>query len=253
MKSLIIEDEVLAAERLQLILKQYDSSIEIRGVLDSVEDAVIWLSKNPAPDFILMDIQLADGSAFDIFKQVKITSPIIFTTAFDQYALEAFKVLSIDYLLKPVTLQAMTMAIDKLKMLLQGPVLPSVDYSKIVQLLSGYPEYKSRFVGRSGSKLHFIESNEISFFEADNKVVYLVRQDGSRFLIDQTLEQLESMLDSKKFFRINRSIIIQVTAITHVKPYLNSRLIAILKSGIKTEEVIISRDRVNDFKTWADS
>ena len=254
MKSLIIEDEILAAERLRLILKQYDPTITVTAMIDSVEDSVKWLSEHPAPDFILMDIQLADGSAFEIFKQLKISVPIIFTTAFDQYALEAFKVLSIDYLLKPVTIQALTHAMDKLKLLYQGGgVRPVLDYDKIIQSLTNQTLYKSRFMGKSGSKFIFIETKEVSFFEADNKVVYLIKMDGSRFLIDHTLEELEAMLDPQFFFRINRSVIIHVISITQVKPFLNSRLKALLKNGVKLEEVIISRERVNEFKNWADS
>lgn len=253
MKSLIIEDEKLAADRIQLMLKQYDASIETVGVIDSIEEAVIWLRENKAPDFILMDIQLADGSAFDIFKQVKINTPVIFTTAFDQYALEAFKVLSVDYLLKPVTIQALTQAIDKLKTLRHGPDEPSMDYDKIIQLLTDRPVFKSRFAGRLGSKIQFTDTKDIGFFEADNKIVYLTRMDGSRFLVDQTLEELEYLLDPKLFFRISRSVIIHVASIIQVKPYLNSRMAVLLKSGLKTHEVIISRERVNDFKSWADS
>lgn len=253
MRCLIIEDEMLAAERLQLILKQYDPSIVNVDILDSVEESVNWFLKNPAPDFILMDIQLADGSAFEIFKQIKISTPVIFTTAFDQYALEAFKVLSIDYLLKPVSLQSLSNAIDKLKMLKQSVAMPVVDYSRIFQILQDSSAYKTRFAGRSGSKLHFIETKAVSFFEADNKVVYLIQMDGNRYLVDQTLEELETILDPKLFFRINRSVIVHVSSITQVKPFLNSRLKALLKSGIKTEEVIISRERVNEFKKWAES
>jgi DNA-binding LytR/AlgR family response regulator len=252
MKTLIIEDEKLAAERLQLLLKQYDPSLEVAGITDSVEESVRWLKANPAPDFILMDIQLADGSAFDIFKKFPVSTPVIFSTAFDQYALEAFKVLSIDYLLKPVTIEALSKALDKLKTLRQNHMQPVIDYHKIVSMMSERPAYKNRWVGKSGSKLYFIETPEISFFAADNKVVYLVRQDGMRFLVDQTLEQLETLLDPKLFFRINRSVIVQVTSITQVKPYLNYRLKAVLKSGIKTEEVIISRERVSEFKVWAE-
>ena len=253
MKCLIIEDEMLAAERLQLILKQYDPSIENVAMLDSVEESVNWFLKNPPPDFILMDIQLADGSAFEIFRQIKISTPVIFTTAFDQYALEAFKVLSIDYLLKPVSLQSLSNAIDKLKMLKQGIAMPVVDYSRIFQILQDSSVYKTRFAGRSGSKLHFIETKAISFFEADNKVVYLIQMDGNRYLVDQTLEELETILDPKLFFRINRSAIVHVSSITQVKPFLNSRLKALLKCGIKTEELIISRERVNEFRKWAES
>lgn len=253
MKCLIIEDEILAAERLQLLLKQYDRSATVLGIIDSVEESVNWFRSNQPPDFVLMDIQLSDGSAFDIFKQVNITAPVIFTTAFDQYALEAFKVLSIDYLLKPVSLHSLGQALDKLKRLKSGVSMPVIDYSKILQLLQEQSSFKTRYVGKSGSKLHFIETKEISFFSAENKVVFLTKLDGNRYLVDQTLEQLETMLDPKLFFRINRSIIIHIASVTQVKPYLNSRLKAILKSGANPEEVIISRERVNDFKMWADS
>lgn len=253
MKALIIEDEVLAAERIRLLLKQYDESLVICDVIDSVEGSVTWLCTNPAPDFILMDIQLADGSAFEIFKRVKIIRPVIFTTAFDQYALEAFKVMSVDYLLKPVTSMALKQALDKLKILQQPADMPAIDYARLIQLMAEQPVYKKRYIGRLGSKLHFIDTKEISFFEADNKVVYLIRKDGSRYLVDQTLEELELTLDPKLFYRISRSIIIHIESIVQVKPYLNSRLLILLKSGLKTEEQIISRERVNDFKTWADS
>ncbi len=253
MKALIVEDEILAAERMKLLLKQYDGSIEVNAVIDSIEDAVAWLSKKPAPDFILMDIQLSDGSAFEIFKQIKIVTPVIFTTAFDQYALEAFKVLSIDYLLKPVSIQALTQALDKLKILRQHFDLPATDYIKLIQLLADRPVYKTRYAARLGSKIHFVITSEISFFEADNKLVYLVRMDGCRYLADQTLEQLELMLDPKLFFRVSRSVILHIASIIQVKPYLNSRLVASLKAGGETEEIIISRDRVGDFRAWADS
>jgi len=253
MKSLIIEDEVLAAERIQLLLQQYDASIEIMDVVDSVEESVNWLRANPAPDVILMDIQLADGSAFEIFRQIKIIAPVIFTTAFDQYALEAFHVLSVDYLLKPVTIQALTSAIDKLRALQHRSDMPSIDYARILQLITDRPIFKTRFAGRLGTKIHFIDTKEISFFEADNKIVYLIRMDGSRYLVDQTLEQLETLLDPLLFFRVSRSIIIHITSIIQLKPYINSRLVVLLKCGSNPNEVIISRERVNDFKTWADS
>jgi DNA-binding LytR/AlgR family response regulator len=253
MKSLIIEDEILAAERIHLLLKQYHPSFEAVAVIDSVEESVKWLRTNAAPDFILMDIQLADGSAFEIFKQIKISSPVIFTTAFDRYALEAFNVLSIDYLLKPVTIQALTRAIDKLKILQHRTDIPSIDYVKLVQMISERPLFKSRFTGRFGTKIQFINTDQISFFEAENKIVYLATMDGSRFLIDQTLEQVETLVDPKLFFRVSRSFIIHIAAIIQVKPYTNSRLVVLLKSGTKTDEVIVSRERVHHFKSWADS
>jgi len=227
---------------------------------------VKWLQAAVAPvELIFMDIQLADGSAFDIFKQTNIRIPVIFTTAYDQYALAAFREFSIDYLLKPITLPALSHAIEKLKALRQGQVsgqgqqtshtpgaLP--DYQELTsRLLQRMIPYKSRFLAKLGQKFIFLETTDIAYFCAENKVVFVVTLDNRRLVADHTLEQLEKLLDPALFFRINRSIIIHVAAIEQVKPFMNSRLRVILKEAVKAEDIFISRERVVDFKKWADS
>lgn len=254
MTTLIIEDEKLAAERLQLLLQQCAPETVVQAVIDTVEETTAWLAVNPCPDFILMDIQLADGSAFEIFRQAKMQAPVIFTTAYDQYALEAFKVLSIDYLLKPVTAEALSAAIQKLNILRSSPSSSSFSYSQLMQLLQQSKQhYKTRFVGKVGQKLFFIEAAEVAYFVADGKIVSLFATDGNHYIIDYTLEDLEKMLDPLQFFRINRSIIVRAKAIEQVKPYINSRLKIIFKAGQQNSEAVVSRERVNDFKRWANN
>jgi DNA-binding LytR/AlgR family response regulator len=253
MNTIIIEDEALAAERLQLLLRQQDAAIRVLKVMDSVEEATQWLQQHPPPDFILLDIHLSDGYGFDIFKHVTVTAPVIFTTAYDQYALDAFKVLSIDYLLKPVTAESLAQSLQKLKTLKQ---LPSdvMDYRQLAQYLGQQTAaHKTRFLGKVGQKLFFIDSSDIAFFLADNKIVYLYSLEGNRYIVEHKLENLEQVLNPKEFFRVNRSMIVKAAAIDQVKPYLNSRLKIILKPPVQQEEVIVSRERVSDFKVWADS
>jgi DNA-binding LytR/AlgR family response regulator len=254
MKTIIIEDEQLAAERLKLLLRQFDTSIQILAVLDSISASVKWLNLNPPPDFILADIHLADGSVFSLFNQVQVTTPVIFTTAFDRYALDAFKVMSIDYLLKPVSLQALSQAINKLKTLQRSTASPSINYTELSkQLQQINAPYKTRFVGKIGQKIFFIDANDVSSFVADNKIVTLRSKDGSKYLVEHTLEQLESLLNPATFFRLNRSTIINISVVELVKPYINNRLKVMLKNGSKSEEIIVSRERVADFRKWADS
>ncbi len=254
MTTLIIEDEKLAAERLQLLLQQCAPGTAVQAVIDTVEETAAWLAANPCPDFILMDIQLADGSAFEIFRQTAMKVPVIFTTAYDKYALEAFKVLSIDYLLKPVTAEALSAAIEKLTILRPAAHSPSFSYSQLMQLLQQAKQhYKTRFVGKVGQKLFFVEASEVAYFVADSKIVSLFATDGNHYIIDYTLEDLEKLLDPLQFFRINRSIIVRAKAIDQVKPYINSRLKIIFKAGQQNSEAVVSRDRVNDFKRWANN
>ena len=254
MKLVIIEDEPLAADRLQFLLKQYDPKVQVTATLESIEEAVKWFSHNPKPDLIFSDIQLSDGSAFEIFKKVKIFSPIIFTTAFDKYALEAFTVLSIDYLLKPFTLKALTNAMDKLKSLQPQPENVLINKDDVIKLLQQKTRtYKTRFTGKIGNKLFFIETTNIALFYSDNKIVYMLAMDNSRYIAENTLESLEDLLEPASFFRINRSMIINIRSISQVKPYDNNRLLIVMKNNIKPEEAIVSRERVTDFRKWADN
>lgn len=251
MKVLIIEDEKIAQERLSILLKQYDENIEILKCIDSVEDAVDWLSKNEHPDILLLDIQLADGYSFDIFKQVVFDKPIIFTTAFSNYTLDAFKYFSIDYLIKPISFESLKAALDKYHRITSpSPRFDYDNFSKILQQLTT-TEYKDRFLGRIGQKLSFIKSSEIMYFMADDKLVFMVDINGGRSLVDYTLEKLEEIIDPKIFFRINRRTIISIESIAHIKPYINNRLQIFLKNENNKEELVVSRERVQAFRKWA--
>ena len=254
MKILIIEDESLAAEKLQLLVKQYDPSIEILGCLESVEETVEWLNKKTHPDLLLMDIHLSDGHSFDILKKTKLPKPIIFTTAYDNYAIDAFQHLSIDYLLKPISEVAIAKALNKYKSL-SSSFMPQ-DYSHLLESFKdGFAasSYKSRFLAKVGQRMFFIQENEVAYFAADNKIVFLIDREGNRFVINYTIEKLELMLNPKHFFRLNRKFIVHADMIEQVKPYHNNRLKVLLKGINTTEDIIISREKISDFTSWAES
>ena len=254
MDILIIEDELLAAERMQMLVKNYDPSINIIGILESVEEAVEWLRTKKQPDLLLVDIQLADGHSFEIFKKVQIDKPIIFTTAYDQYALDAFQLLSIDYVLKPVTAEALSNAFAKYKSLTQKPAAVN-NYADVLQYVKENlsSKYKNRFLGKVGQRTYFIQVQDVAYFTADNKIVHLVARDGKRYVKNATMEKLEQILDPKNFFRVNRKIIIHIDAIEQIKPYDNNRLIIMVKGIPAAEEIIISREKVAEFKIWMDN
>jgi two-component system, LytTR family, response regulator LytT len=205
---------------MQMLIKNYDSSINIIALLESVQEAVEWLSTKKQPDLLFVDIQLADGHSFEIFKKVPIQKPIIFTTAYDQYALDAFKLLSIDYVLKPVTAEALSNAFAKYKSLTKQPT-PENNYTEILQYVKENftHKYKIRFLGRIGQRTYFIPVQEVAYFIADNKIVHLVARDGKRYIKNATMEKLEQILNPKVFFRVNRKIIIHIDAIEQIKPY----------------------------------
>lgn len=249
-KIVIIEDEQLAAERLTMLLKQYDQTIEIVKHLYSVEESIQWLNTNSHPDLLFLDIQLADGFCFDIFKQVDYKKPIVFTTAYNEYALEAFQLCSIDYLLKPVTAEALAKAMQKFAQLQSNFV--AGNYSQLSNLFES-ASFKSRFLAKAGQRMFFVETSEVQYFQADDKIVYLVDKDGNKLMVDYTLERLEGLLNPKEFFRLNRQYIARYSSIAQIKPYVNSRLKLLLRNGSKTEEVVLSRERVHEFKTWAEA
>lgn len=253
MNVLIIEDEILAAERLQMLIRNYDPDIRVQACLDSIEDAVKWLQTKPHPDLLLLDIQLSDGPGFEIFKKVAVHKPVIFTTAYDNYALDAFQVFSIDYILKPVTSEALATAFNKYKNL-SAALLPT-DYSLLTEQLKEnfFNKYRNRFLAKVGQRSFFIKAEEVACFIADNKIVNLLDKNGNRYLINYTLEKLEPMLNPQHFFRLNRKVIVHSDAIEQVKPYLNNRLKLFLKGIQATNEIIVSRDRVVDFKSWAEA
>lgn len=251
MKILIIEDEPIAAQRLQMMLKQYDASIEVLGCLESIEDSVNWMQENPPPDLLLLDIQLSDGFSFEIFKKIDYKKPVIFTTAYNDYALEAFRYLSIDYLLKPVNFQTLQTALNKYKLITSQQ---QIDYNEIFKALKKIPaeQYKDRFLARIGQRFIFVKTNDIAYFRAEDKIVYLVDKKANKLPVDFTLEKLETLLDPRIFFRLNRKIIISIDSIAQIKPYSNSRLVLHLKDGQKSEEMIVSRERVPEFRQWAE-
>jgi len=250
MKIIIVEDEKVAAERLHSLLMEYDCSIEIAACLESIEETVRYLKQKPHPDLILLDIHLSDGPGFEIFKQVNYHKPVIFTTAYDNYALEAFKIFSIDYILKPVTIDALAAAMNKLRSLTN-----SLSGDDLARLLPDweYHKYKKRFLGKVGQRLFFVDVSDIVFFQADNKIVYVVDRGNNRYVIDLNMEMLEEVLDPRHFFRLNRRYIVRINAIEQVKPHYNKRLKLSIKGQNPSEDFVISRDRVAAFRQWAEA
>lgn len=252
MKVLIIEDERPAAKRLTKLIKQFQPDCAILETLDSVEGAVEWLETFKKPDLIFMDIQLADGLSFEIFGQTEVTSPIIFTTAYDEYALQAFKVNSIDYLLKPIDPEAMEKALCKYEKYHQKNT-PMVDNSAIEKLLKSMTkkEYKERFLVKIGQQLTYLFVKDIAYFYSEEGLIFACHKNGKRHNLDYTLDQLADLICPDDFFRINRKIIIQLPAIQKIHTYFNSRLKLELSPNTELE-TIVSRDRVSDFKRWLD-
>lgn len=250
MKTIIIEDEKPAARLLQRKLKNFN--IEVEVMLHSVEESIEWFSKNEHPDLIFLDIQLSDGLSFEIFEKVAIRSAIIFTTAYDEYALKAFKLNSIDYLLKPIDEEELEAAISKFKMRLpkQENTL-QLDFEEIKKMLQNPfdKNYKTRFTVKVGQYLKIISIEEIECFFSENKGTYIHTSDNRDYLIENTLETLEQELDPKKFYRISRKFILPLQSIKEIVAYSNSRL-KINLATFSNDEVIVSREKVADFKSW---
>lgn len=246
MKVVIIEDEALAAEKLRHLLQRIDPKIEILAVIESVEESVNWFSQNAAPDLVFMDIQLDDGISFEIFDSVKLEVPVIFTTAYDQYAIRAFKVNSIDYLLKPIELDSLSTAIQKFQK--QHSELPFLG-EKIARIFDQLSvKYKSRFFVKLGVRFHSIQVEHICCFFVEERCTFLKTKDGKTNDLDYSLDQLQNMVDPNQFFRINRNYLVNINCIEDIISYSTNRLK--LKIG-KTEQ-IVSRDKVAEFKQWMD-
>ncbi|WP_300977601.1 LytTR family DNA-binding domain-containing protein [Flavobacterium sp.] len=251
MRVVIIEDEKLSAEHLTVLLQKIDSSIIVIKYFDTITASVTAFKEGLDADLIFMDIHLADGNSFEIFNQIKLEIPIIFTTAFDNYAIQAFKQNSIDYLLKPIAVQELQFAMEKFKkqqQLEHKDIISSI--AKAYQLVN--KEYKTRFLVKSGQTIDTIKTEEIHHFETRESLSFLVTNKGSQHLIDYTLDQLETLLQPKNFFRINRKIILHIQSIEKVNTYFNSRL-SISTKFLDTDAKIVSRERVNDFKKWLDN
>ncbi len=251
MNILLIEDEQPAAKRLTNLIEELRPQWRVLTAIDSVESAVRWLSTNPTPDLVFMDIQLADGLSFDIFQQVSVNTPVIFTTAYDQYTLNAFKVNSVDYLLKPIEPSELEHALKKFEQVFGKRMNYDLDaFQKLIRAMS-QPQYKERFLVKIGQQLAYVNVSDIYYLFSEDGLVQTRQADGKKYLLDYTLEQLEELLDPLNFFRINRKIIVHLQGIAKIAPYFNGRLKLELKPKADFE-VIVSRERVNDFKKWLD-
>jgi DNA-binding LytR/AlgR family response regulator len=249
MNIIIIEDEKPAARLLQRKVEKL--GLQINTLLHSVEESINWFQNNPHPDLIFLDIQLSDGLSFEIFEAIDIKSAVIFTTAYDEYALRAFKLNSIDYLLKPIDEEDLETAISKFKNQFQKSSIASLDFEMIKKMLVNPidREYKKRFTIKMGQQLKMINIDEVECFFSENKGTYLHTFDNRDYLLDNTLEQLETELNPEDFYRVSRKFIIPMKAIKEIQLYSNSRLKVILPT-YKDDEVIVSREKVGDFKTW---
>ncbi|PQB04631.1 LytR/AlgR family response regulator transcription factor [Aureitalea marina] len=249
MKVLIIEDEKPSARRLQRMLERHGVAVD--QMLHSVEESIEWFANNPHPDLIFLDIQLSDGLSFEIFDEVEVKSAIIFTTAFDEYALQAFKLNSIDYLLKPIDEDELGRAIQEYEERNPSPSNVQLNFEDIKKLLVNPVgrEYKKRFTTKIGQHIKMIPVDEIECFYSENKGTYAHTIDGRGYLLDTTLEQLEGELSPEKFFRISRKFYVNIDSIKDIISYTNSRLQLKLNS-YKEQAVIVAREKVKDFKIW---
>jgi len=279
MLALVVEDEPLAARRLLSLLHKQPEPLEILGTAESVAQAVALLQAGPAPDVLFLDIHLADGLSFELFEQVEIRCPVIFTTAYDQYALRAFKVNSVDYLLKPVDEEELRLALAKLRQRIgsqidtssigttgavsstkvpaPAPVLDAATLAALVQQLrqpAPTATYKAQFVVRVGEHLKVVPVEQVAYFFSLEKTTLLQSTDGRKYVVDYTMEQLETLLDPQHFFRLNRAYLAQQAAIADIINYTNSRLQTILKPAPPESEgpVLVSREKVSVFKNWLD-
>jgi two-component system, LytTR family, response regulator LytT len=255
MKIFIVEDEDLAVKKLKKTLQSVDEDAIVVGEADSIKSSVEWLQSNPAPDLILMDIELADGQSFEIFNQTKVQSPVIFVTSYDEYALKAFKVNSIDYLLKPVQKEDLQSALEKyrqMRNLYKESQAPQVSMDLLVKELQqklNIKEYRKRFLVKHGQKLVSIETDDIAYFFSDGRLNFFKTNDNRKFVVDYTMDELGDMLDPDKYFRISRSYFISVNSVDQIHDYFGNRLLLHLKPASE-KEAIVSREKVSDFKDW---
>jgi len=258
MQVVIIEDETPAAEKLERYLRRYDPDIEILARLDSVESSVKWINENQEKtELFFMDIQLLDGLSLEIFEKVNVTKPVIFTTAYDQYAIEAFKVNSIDYLLKPITFDDLTKALNKWENLRRNltkdeeKIVGLEEFRNALAIIQGKKSYKTRFMVKLGEHIRSIPVEDIALFYAEGRNGFIRTKSGGKFVIDYKLEELENMVDPEVFFRVNRTYIVNLRSIKDVIVYTNSRL-KVITDPVFEKEIIVSREKVGDFKAWFD-
>jgi two-component system response regulator LytT len=257
MNILIVEDEELAIKKIQKTLSAVDETAVVVGVADSIKSTVEWLQTNPQPDLILMDIELSDGQSFEIFNQVEIKSPVVFTTSYDEYALRAFKVNSIDYLLKPVQKEDLETAINKFKELKKvyaatPPADAAISMDNLLKELQQKLQptsFRKRFLVKHGQKLVSVETDEIAYFFSDGRLNFFKTYDNKKFVVDYTMDELATMLDPERYFRISRSFYVSAKSIDKIDDYFGNRLILGLKPAVD-KEALVSREKVTDFKKW---
>ncbi len=249
MKIIIIEDELPAFAKLKALLYKFDKDIQILSHLTSVESSVQWFQNHQDVEIqvVFMDIQLTDGLSLDIFKSATIKAPIIFTTAFDEYAIDAFKVNGIDYLLKPLTYTDLSRALNKLKNL--SGILPQSDKVQALALKFPKKQYRDRFMVKVGTKIQVLSDKDIAYCNADGRTLYVHTYNSKKYILDFSLTEIEEQLDPSSFYRVNRSYIVQMKSIDSVSVYSNSRL-KLNTTPSSTEEIIVSREKVSDFKKW---
>lgn len=248
----LVEDEAAAANRLRKQVMELRPQAEHLHTLDTVEAAVVWLSANPAAyDLLFMDVQLADGISFEIFEEVKIQKPVIFTTAYDAYALQAFRVNGLDYLLKPVKSEELQQALERFDALQKAA--PALDYSKLAEALrQPQKSYQKRLLVKIGESLKALDVEEAAYFYAHEKVIFLRQHNGREYPLDHNLDQLEALLDPRQFFRINRQYIVNIQAIQSMHAWSKSRIKLLLEPAAPTETVV-STYRTSDFKAWLEA
>ncbi|RLD51053.1 MAG: DNA-binding response regulator [Bacteroidetes bacterium] len=252
MNILIVEDEKLAARRLISLIKELEENAKIIDTIESVEKAIAWFKSNDPPDLIFLDIQLSDGLCFNIFKEIEVSSPVIFTTAYDEYSLKAFELNSVDYLLKPIKAEKLQQALEKynkLKTSFSSSQL-NFDTKKLIESIqASKPEYTSRFLVNKGNSLIIIDVSDIAYFHAEDKMVFITTFDNKKYLINNTLDNLEKSLEPKSFFRTARQFLVTAKAIHKIHNYFNYKLKLDLQPQPETD-VIVSKARVSDFKEW---
>ena len=255
MNILIVEDEELAVKKLQKTLASVESEANVVGVTESIESTVDWLNNNPTPDLILMDIELSDGQSFEIFSRYDVKSAVVFTTSYDEYALKAFKVNSIDYLLKPIQQDELALALNKfrqIKNMYNTPATPEFNMESLVKELRQKlqpKEFRKRFLVKHAQKLVSIEVEEIAYFFSDGRLNFFKTYDNRKFVVDYTMDELEDMLDPDRYFRISRSFYISVESVDQIHEYFGNRLLLHLKPAVD-KEAVVSREKVSDFKKW---
>ena len=252
MKVLIFEDEKLASDRLIELLQELNPSAEVVAAIKSVEAGQLWFENNDCPDLIISDIQLLDGTSFEIFEHAKTSCPVIFTTAYDEYAIQAFEVNSIDYLLKPIQSEKLKKALDKYDQRNTSTAVFDFEQLKALIQARSNPSYKSRFLVKVGQRIQAVPVEKIAYFYTRDKLTYLVSFEGKKLPLDHTLEEIDEMLNPKDFFRANRKFIVHFDSVSDIHPYFKGRVKLGLNPPID-DEIVISTEKTPSFKKWLDN